>query len=65
MPFASIEDRRAYQRIYYRPYVLARYHRWRRAGACGVCGLPVAKFALCLKHRVKLAALKRRRRCSS
>lgn len=58
MPFASIDDRRAYQREYCRPYVRARWQRWRDAGACGHCGLPVKRFTSCNKCRRRAARRK-------
>ncbi len=62
MPFASLEQRRAYHREYYRPRMKARYRRWRAVGGCGECGEPSGRFARCFKHRRRLAAAKRKRR---
>jgi succinate dehydrogenase/fumarate reductase-like Fe-S protein len=64
MPFADVEARRAYQRAYYRVRLRLRYRRYRRAGACGSCGLPIESYARCLRCRVRLADLKRVRRHS-
>lgn len=62
MPFADANRRREYMRDYYRPRQRALYRRYRAAGGCGECGVPVERFARCQKHRVKLAARKRRLR---
>ncbi len=64
MPFADANQRRAYHRDYYRPYRLACYRRYRDAGACGNCGLPVERFAKCNKCRAKDAQRKRHARAA-
>lgn len=62
MPFRDAEQRRAYQRHYYRRRMLALWHRYRDAGGCGRCGTPVVRFAICQACRVEQAARKRRYR---
>jgi hypothetical protein len=52
MPFANAEDRRAYQRAYFRPRRLAEYRANRHLGLCGKCGVvPTTRFANCNRCR--------------
>lgn len=62
MPFAVIEQRRAYQRAYYVARMRGLWRRYRAAGGCGECGLPVERFARCQRHRVASAARKQQAR---
>jgi len=50
------------QKKWHRENKKKRYYRWRAAGACGKCGEPCGKYALCFRHREKQAAYKRKKR---
>ena len=60
MPYKNADQRRAFQREYYRPRRVAADWRFRAVKACGHCGQPVERFAACQTCRVRFAAAKRR-----
>ena len=62
MPFARIEDRRAYQRRYGRARMKTQWDRFRAAGGCGDCGRPVSRFTRCNQCRQLAAARTQRYR---
>lgn len=55
MPYKCIEARRACKRRYMRRL----RQRYRAAGGCLECGVPVAGFAMCFPHRVRSANRRR------
>lgn len=57
--YARLEDRKAYERRYYRRWVVARRARWRAAGCCRDCGYPCGRYRQCVKHRVMAARHRR------
>jgi len=56
MPYANIDDRRAYQRDYYRVYRAEMRRRYIAAGLCSQCGnAPVQVFRSCRSCRQRIA----------
>ena len=60
MPYATTEGLRAYHAR--RPNRVWIWQRYRAAGGCGECGLPVTRYSRCLACRLRHAAVQRRKR---
>jgi hypothetical protein len=60
MPYASPDALRAYHAR--RPSRAWLYHRFRAAGGCGECGLPITRYARCLRCRRRGAAVQMKHR---
>jgi len=46
---------RAYRQTYQRRWMKEQAERWRRAGCCTKCGIPVKQFKMCLECREKIS----------
>ena len=62
MPYKDPALAKAYMQAYHRRWKAALRARWRAAGCCLECGLPVTRFAKCVECRAKWARNWARRR---